>query len=81
MNEEDKTQIEEVIKMDISKLSNKQKLQLLERESPELFGLTEDFKGNLFTYCQNGLLKKRFNITFSVTVKVHLNCLISCISI
>ncbi|KAK4887686.1 hypothetical protein RN001_003957 [Aquatica leii] len=40
---EDK-QPEEVIKTDISKLSKRQKLDLLHKESPEFFGLVDDFK-------------------------------------
>lgn len=35
----------EVIKTDFSELSNRQKLQLLQKESPEFFNLVEDFKG------------------------------------
>lgn len=35
---------EEVIRTDLSKLSKKQKLALFQKESPEFFGLVEDFK-------------------------------------
>lgn len=35
---------EEMIKTDLSKLSKKQKLALFQKESPEFFGLVEDFK-------------------------------------
>ncbi|KAJ8871899.1 hypothetical protein PR048_028239 [Dryococelus australis] len=35
---------EEIIKTDPTKLSKRQKLELLQKESPEFFGLTEDFK-------------------------------------
>lgn len=35
---------EEIIKTDLSKLSKKQKLALFQKESPEFFGLVEDFK-------------------------------------
>jgi len=38
---------EEMIKTDLSKLSKKQKLALFQKESPEFFGLVEDFKGNV----------------------------------
>jgi len=38
---------EELIKTDLSKLTNKQKLQIMQKESPELFGLIEDFKSKL----------------------------------
>ncbi|PNF29141.1 Something about silencing protein 10 [Cryptotermes secundus] len=38
---------EEVIKTDLSKLSKRQKLALLEKESPEFFGIVEDFKANM----------------------------------
>ncbi|CAH0561188.1 unnamed protein product [Brassicogethes aeneus] len=43
-SDEDKKKIEEVVKTDISKLSKRQKLQILEKESPEFFGLIEDFE-------------------------------------
>ncbi|XP_019869298.1 something about silencing protein 10 [Aethina tumida] len=45
--DEEKKHIEEVIKTDVTKLSKREKLQLLEKESPELFGLIEDFKVKL----------------------------------
>lgn len=35
---------EEIVKTDISKLSRRQKLQILEKESPELFNLIDDYK-------------------------------------
>lgn len=35
---------EELIKTDVSKLTKRQKLQVLQKESPELFGLIDDFK-------------------------------------
>ncbi|XP_069699370.1 something about silencing protein 10 [Periplaneta americana] len=38
---------DEVIKTDISKLSKRQKLALLEKESPEFFSLIEEFKSNM----------------------------------
>lgn len=39
-----KEELEEVVKRDLSLLSNKQKIQLLQKESPEFFQLIEDFK-------------------------------------
>ena len=42
--QEDKATPEEIIKSDISKLSKRQKLQILQKESPEFFGLVEDFQ-------------------------------------
>nr|XP_975194.2 PREDICTED: something about silencing protein 10 [Tribolium castaneum] len=42
--EDDKQVSEELIKSDISKLSKRQKLQILQKESPEFFGLVEDFE-------------------------------------
>ncbi|XP_022918487.2 something about silencing protein 10 [Onthophagus taurus] len=44
---EAKDKIEEVIKTDISKLSQRQKLQLLKKESPEFFELIDDFKNKM----------------------------------
>ncbi|XP_044255365.1 something about silencing protein 10 [Tribolium madens] len=44
VTEEDKQVSEELIKSDISKLSKRQKLQILQKESPEFFGLVEDFE-------------------------------------
>ncbi|XP_067006601.2 something about silencing protein 10 [Anabrus simplex] len=38
---------EEVIKTDLKKLSKRQKLALLEKESPEFLSLVEDFKGRM----------------------------------
>lgn len=35
---------EEIVKTDISKLSKRQKLQILEKESPELFSLIDDYR-------------------------------------
>ncbi|KAF5303588.1 hypothetical protein FQR65_LT08189 [Abscondita terminalis] len=37
-------QPEEIIKTDVSKLSKRQRIELLHKESPEFFGLVEDFK-------------------------------------
>ncbi|KAF5308583.1 hypothetical protein FQR65_LT18055 [Abscondita terminalis] len=37
-------QSEEIIKTDVSKLSKRQRIELLHKESPEFFGLVEDFK-------------------------------------
>jgi U3 small nucleolar RNA-associated protein 3 len=45
-HQKDKEVEEDVIKIDLSKLSKRQKLTLLQ-ESPELFGLVEDFKGKV----------------------------------
>ncbi|CAH1174267.1 unnamed protein product [Phaedon cochleariae] len=42
--EEEEKQDEVVIKTDLSMLSKKQKIQMLEKESPELFSLLEDFQ-------------------------------------
>lgn len=42
--EVDKEHDKEVIKSDLSQLSKRQKLQLLEKESPEFAGLIDDFK-------------------------------------
>jgi U3 small nucleolar RNA-associated protein 3 len=39
---------EEVIKTDLSKLSTRQKLALFQKESPEFFGLVQDFKGKVY---------------------------------
>ncbi|RZC40431.1 something about silencing protein 10, partial [Asbolus verrucosus] len=46
-NVEDDKIPEEVIKSDISKLSKRQKLQILQKESPEFFGLVEDFQAKM----------------------------------
>lgn len=35
------------MKTDVSQLSKRQKLQLLQKESPELFGLVEDYKAKI----------------------------------
>ena len=35
---------QEVIKTDLGKMSKRQKLALMQKESPEFFGLIEDFK-------------------------------------
>ncbi|KAF5283229.1 hypothetical protein FQA39_LY17376 [Lamprigera yunnana] len=40
-------QPEELIKKDISQLSRRQRIELLQKESPEFFGLVEDFKGKM----------------------------------
>lgn len=45
--------MEEIIETDISKLSKRQKLQLLQKESPELFGLIEDFKGTTYVFSKS----------------------------
>lgn len=45
--QKDKEAEEEVIKTDLRKLSKRQKLVLLRKESPEFFGLVEDFKGKV----------------------------------
>ncbi|KDR14064.1 something about silencing protein 10 [Zootermopsis nevadensis] len=45
--QKDKEAEEEVIKTDLRKLSKRQKLVLLRKESPEFFGLVEDFKANM----------------------------------
>lgn len=45
--QKDKEVEEEVIKTDLSKLSRRQKLALLQKESPEFFGVVEDFKGKV----------------------------------
>ncbi|CAG9762453.1 unnamed protein product [Ceutorhynchus assimilis] len=42
--EEVKEQTEELIKTDLTKLTNKQKIQMLQKESPEFFSLVDDFK-------------------------------------
>lgn len=42
---EDVDKLEDVVKTDISKLSKRQKLQLVKQEAPEFFQLIEDFKG------------------------------------
>ncbi|KAJ3657945.1 hypothetical protein Zmor_009720 [Zophobas morio] len=47
--QEDKTTPEEIIKSDISKLSKRQKLQILQKESPEFFELVEDFQAQMTT--------------------------------
>lgn len=39
-----KDQSEELIKTDLSKLTDKQKLQILQKENPEFFALVDDFK-------------------------------------
>lgn len=36
------------VKKDLSTMSNREKQKLLMKESPELFGLIEDFKSNCF---------------------------------
>ncbi|KRT78737.1 hypothetical protein AMK59_8071, partial [Oryctes borbonicus] len=41
---ENKDELEEVVKTDVSKLSKRQKLQLVKQESPEFFELINDFK-------------------------------------
>ncbi|XP_023024646.2 UTP3 small subunit processome component Sas10 [Leptinotarsa decemlineata] len=46
-SEEDAKPGEEVVKTDLSKLSKRQKLQILEKESPEFFSLVEDFQGKI----------------------------------
>jgi len=46
-HQKDKEVEDEVIKTDLSKLSKRQKLTLLQKESPEFFGLVEDFKGKV----------------------------------
>ncbi|KAB0799934.1 hypothetical protein PPYR_07814 [Photinus pyralis] len=43
----DDRQAEEVVKTDISKLSKRQKIELFHKESPEFFGLVEDFKSKM----------------------------------
>lgn len=58
----DGNQNEEIIKTDLTKLSKRQKLQLLEKESPEFFGLVEDFQTRMKTlknYLQPVLQKYR----------------------
>lgn len=45
--EESKEATEEVIKTDLSKMSKREKLALLEKESPEFMGLVSDFKERL----------------------------------
>lgn len=40
----------EVIKTDVSKLSKREKLALLKKESPEFMGLLSDFKGERLTF-------------------------------
>jgi U3 small nucleolar RNA-associated protein 3 len=47
--DEDEKIPEEVIKSDISKLSKREKLQILQKESPEFFGLVEDFQAKMTT--------------------------------
>jgi len=44
---------EEMIRTDLSKLSKKQKLALFQKESPEFFGLVEDFKVHMAEIQQN----------------------------
>ncbi|KAJ8968912.1 hypothetical protein NQ317_016523 [Molorchus minor] len=44
---EEGKQTEEIIKTDISKLTKRQKLQLLQKESPEFFGLVDDFQAKM----------------------------------
>jgi U3 small nucleolar RNA-associated protein 3 len=46
-HQKDKEVEEEVIKTDLRKLSKREKLALLQKESPEFFGLIEDFKGKV----------------------------------
>ncbi|XP_076274642.1 UTP3 small subunit processome component Sas10 [Rhynchophorus ferrugineus] len=41
---EAKTESEEVVKTDYTSLTNKQKIAIIQKESPEFFGLIEDFK-------------------------------------
>jgi hypothetical protein len=43
----DKEVEEEVIKTDLRKLSRREKLVLLQKESPEFLGLVEDFRGKV----------------------------------
>ncbi|KAG5862868.1 hypothetical protein JTB14_023938 [Gonioctena quinquepunctata] len=45
--EEIQKHTEEVIKTDLSKLSKRQKLQILQKESPEFFSLVEDFQSKM----------------------------------
>ncbi|XP_072397853.1 something about silencing protein 10 isoform X2 [Diabrotica undecimpunctata] len=45
--EEDDKQNEEIIKTDISKLSKRQKLQIMQKESPEFFNLVQDFQNKI----------------------------------
>ncbi|VEN34309.1 unnamed protein product [Callosobruchus maculatus] len=40
-------QAEEIVKTDFSKLSTRQKIQLLQKESPEFFSLVEDFEAKM----------------------------------
>ncbi|KAK9685802.1 Triosephosphate isomerase [Popillia japonica] len=44
---EDVDKLEDVVKTDISKLSKRQKLQLVKQEAPEFFQLIEDFKAKI----------------------------------
>lgn len=46
---EDEKVTEEIIKTDVSKLSKRQKLQILEKESPELFSLIDDYKSTVIS--------------------------------
>lgn len=41
---------EEIVKTDVSKLSKRQKLEILRKESPEFFGLLEDFKSTIIVH-------------------------------
>ncbi|XP_028146545.1 something about silencing protein 10 [Diabrotica virgifera virgifera] len=45
--DEDDKQNEEIIKTDISKLSKRQKLQIMQKESPEFFNLVQDFQNKM----------------------------------
>nr|CAH7757217.1 unnamed protein product [Callosobruchus chinensis] len=44
---ENEKQAEEIVKTDFSKLSTRQKIQLLQKESPEFFSLVEDFEAKM----------------------------------
>jgi len=52
------------VKKDLSSMSDREKRKLLMKESPELFGLIEDFKSNYFL---------TFNIIF-FKIGIHIIC-------
>lgn len=67
-------QAEEVIKTDISKLSKRQKLQILQKESPEFFGLVEDFKSkNIFLITNWNYLQIYYFVAKMIVVKDYLS--------
>ncbi|CAG9859184.1 unnamed protein product [Phyllotreta striolata] len=46
---EDEKHQEEIIKTDVSKLTKRQKLEIIQKESPEFFSLVEDFQAKMLT--------------------------------